>query len=56
MERPAVKQCTDEDSHMFGAVAVQQSETRWGYIHPETGGGWVTPLEIQDWTDMEVPA
>lgn len=53
MEPPAVKQCTDEASPMFGAVAVEQSEGRWGYIHPTQGGGWVTLGEVHDWADME---
>lgn len=52
MERPAVKQCTDEESHLFGAVAVQQGPNRWGVMHPENGGHWAFDHEVQHWADM----
>jgi hypothetical protein len=46
---PEVRQCVDETSHMFGAVAVRASENRWGVMHPQHGGHWATDVEVHDW-------
>ena len=52
MERPAVKQCTDEENPQFGSVAVQQGPDRWGVMHPEHGGHWANTAEVQNWTEV----
>lgn len=52
MTLPAVKQCTDPESHQFGAVAVQADENRWGVMHPTNGGHWATSSEVDDWTEV----
>lgn len=49
MNPPEVKQCTDIQSHLFGAVAVQAGENRWGVMHPAHGGHWATDAEVADW-------
>ena len=54
MDLPEVLQCTVEGSNLFGAVAVKQSENRWAYTHPEHGGGWVSLIEVQGWTPMQL--
>lgn len=53
MEVPAVKQCTNEEDPQFGAVAVQSAPNRWGVMHPQHGGGWVSDADVQHWTDLE---
>ncbi len=50
---PTVKQCTDTESHMFGAVAVQAEKDRWGVMHPANGGHWATDAEVADWASRE---
>ncbi|MDH6199174.1 hypothetical protein M2272_005842 [Mycobacterium frederiksbergense] len=52
---PTVKQCTDRESHMFGAVAVQAADDRWGVMHPANGGHWATDNEVADWSDLAAP-
>lgn len=49
MQLPEARQCVNEASHLFGAVAVKVSENRFGYISPEHGGGYATLGEVQDW-------
>ena len=51
-EIPEVRQCTNPESHLFGAVAVKQSDNRWAYAHNELGGGWATLIDVQGWTVM----
>ena len=52
---PAAKQCTDTDSHMFGAVAVHAATDRWGVMHPANGGHWATDAEVADWPELAAP-
>lgn len=52
---PTIKQCTDPESHMFGAVAVQAGEGRWGVMHPQHGGHWAVDFEVADWPGLPVP-
>lgn len=54
MSLPAVRQCTDESSHEYGAVAVQSGDNRWGVMHPTNGGHWATDDEVKDWKAAEV--
>lgn len=49
MNLPEVKQCTDTDSHLFGAVAVKAGDNRWGVMHPSNGGHWATDVDVSDW-------
>lgn len=49
MELPEVKQCTDVESHLHGAVAVEAGDNRWGVMHPTNGGHWATDAEVADW-------
>ncbi len=49
---PAAKQCTDTESHAFGAVAVQAGENRWGVMHPANGGHWATDAEVTGWHEL----
>lgn len=53
MNLPTVKQCTDEKSYLFGAVAVQAGENRWGVMHPANGGHWATDAEVAQWQPFE---
>lgn len=52
---PTVKQCTDTESHMFGAVAVQVAENGWAVIDPASHGHWVTDAEVADWPELVAP-
>lgn len=52
---PTAKQCTNPDSHMFGAVAVQADENRWGVMHPANGGHWATTADVADWPELAAP-
>lgn len=53
MANPVVKQCTDTDAPMFGAVAVKGGDDRWGIMHPTNGGHWGTDDEVKDWADLK---
>lgn len=52
---PVVKQCTDPESFLFGAVAVQAAADRWGVMHPANGGHWATAADVADWTELAAP-
>lgn len=52
MKLPEVKQCTDTDSHLYGAVAVKAAENRWGVMHPTNGGHWATDEDVDGWTEV----
>lgn len=49
---PTVKQCTEPESHLFGAVAVKADTNRWGVMHPANGGHWATDAEVADWPEL----
>ncbi|WVX88192.1 hypothetical protein SEA_SIZEMORE_24 [Mycobacterium phage Sizemore] len=49
MDIPEVRQCVDEASHMFGAVAVRAGVNRWGVMHPQHGGHWAGDVEVNGW-------
>lgn len=54
---PEVRQCTDEMSRFFGAVAVRASlePFAWRTAHPTHGGSWVADdAAISTWTPMEL--
>lgn len=55
MDLPEVKQCTNKESHLYGAVAVRAGENRWGVMHPDTGGHWATDAEVADWPTPGAP-
>lgn len=58
---PEVRQCTADESHLFGAVAVKSGENRWGIMVPinmETGAGgghWGTDTDVAGWATGVFP-
>ena len=46
---PEVRQCQDPAHFLYGAVAVDGGENRWGVMHPTNGGHWSADDEVADW-------
>jgi hypothetical protein len=52
---PASKQCHINGHPLFGAIAVQASDDRWGVMTPVNGGHWAASAEVDDWADLAAP-
>jgi hypothetical protein len=53
MDRPEVRQCTDDKDPLFGTVVVRspREDKAWAFVRPAMGGGFETRADaFDDWT------
>ena len=53
-ELPKVKQCQEQESDQFGAVAVKCAipGLDWAVMTPNNGGHYATDAEVSDWKTL----
>lgn len=48
---PEIRQCTDPEHALYGAVAVATTlgSFKWAVMHPQYGGHWAGDDEVKNW-------